>query len=735
MNTEIYLDANATLATLPAALAAADDAMRERFGNPSSSHAAGLRARAMLDGVRSRARRLLGAGAGQLTFTSGASEAIQTAVLSALCDIRARQRRGAAVGELLLYGATEHKAVPECLAHWNRVLGAGLLLQALPVDADGLHRLDALRELAPRAALVCTMAANNETGVVSDLAGIEAVLAACAPDALWLVDSVQALGKLRLELAATRIDYAPFSGHKLYAPKGIGMLYVRAGAPYTALMAGGGQEAGQRSGTENMAGIAALGAVLAALEDGATFRSHQQMAGYRERLAAALRRAFPSIVFNMPFEHSLPTTLNFSVAGLAAGELLDVFDAAGVRVSSGSACSASAAAPSYVLEAMGLPAWRCGAALRMSFGPMADDAFIDAACARIEACGAALRESCLLPYGLGGAQHDGVIQLSSGGACSYLVLDGAGRSCVVIDPLEALAGRIARFAHSQHLQVSAVLATDPERARAAAGLFAALGRYAPAGCTDALGWPQQGESAALGDGSLAAAIVLGRHLLVRLPQCDGVPGAVSYLLGDAGGAGLAADAVRFAFTGAAALPGGADQAMPAARQRAAVQRLAALVNADTVLCPGLDQRNLLCSTPAAAGRAGGVLAELLALQPRLSRAAAPAMDSVIGLEPAALENFLLTHPDARLIDVREGCEHAVGGAPAWHGRRAENVPLSRLPHEMAGWLRGERHPLVFFCRSGVRSARAAQCLHRLGYQNAWHVVGGVALASWRFGLI
>jgi cysteine sulfinate desulfinase/cysteine desulfurase-like protein/rhodanese-related sulfurtransferase len=728
MNSEIYLDANATSATLPAAIAAAEDAMRERYGNPSSSHAAGLKAKAMLDAVRSRARRLLGAGAGQLTFTSGATEGIQTAVLSALCDVRARQQNGEAVGELLLYGATEHKAVPECLAHWNRVLGTGLALQALAVDGEGRHRLDLLRQLAPRAALVCTMAANNETGVISDLAGIEAVLADCAPAALWMVDSVQALGKLRLDLAATRIDYAPFSGHKLYAPKGIGMLYVRAGAPYTALMVGGGQESGQRSGTENMAGIAALGAVLAALEEGAAFRTHQQLHEFREALAATLRQAFPGIVFNMPFAHSLPTTLNFSVPGLASKELLDLFDAAGVRVSSGSACSASKAAPSYVLDAMGLPAWRSSAAVRMSFGPMADEAFIEAACERIERCGAALRANCLLPSGASLEPHDGVIQLTSDGACSYLLLDAASRSCVVIDPLDALADRIAAFVRCQQLAVRAVLATDPLRARAGAGLLAALGDQAPAAAADALGWPHDSERVALGDGSLADGLALGRHRLVRLPQGDGTPGALSYLLGPVGAAGLAADDVRFAFTGNAALPGGADQAMPAARQRAAVQRLAALVNADTVLCPAMDQRNLLCSTPGAEGRAGGMLAELLALQPRLSRAAAPAMDSVIELAPAALENFLRTHPDARLVDVREGYEHTVGGARDWHGRSAESVPLSRLPHKMAEWLRGEQRPLVFFCRSGNRSARAVQCLHRLGYQNAWHVAGGVALS-------
>ena len=285
MHSEIYLDANATSVTMPAAIIAAEAAMRVRYGNPSSSHAAGLKAKAMLDSVRGLARRVLGASTGRLMFTSGATEGIQTAVLSALCAVRGRQQNGEAMGDLLLYGATEHKAVPEALAHWNRILGTGLTLQVLAVDADGRHRLDLLRQLAPRAAMVCTMAANNETGVVSDLAAIEAVLTDCAPKALWMVDSVQALGKRECALAATRIDYAPFSGHKLYAPKGIGMLYVRAGSPYTPLMAGGGQEDGQRAGTENMAGIAALGAVLAALEDGALFRTHAQLSAMRERLA------------------------------------------------------------------------------------------------------------------------------------------------------------------------------------------------------------------------------------------------------------------------------------------------------------------------------------------------------------------------------------------------------------------------------------------------------------------
>ena len=227
--------------------------------------------------------------------------------------------------------------------------------------------------------MVCTMAANNETGVISDLDGIGGVLRKSASPALWMVDSVQALGKMHLNLAATAIDYAPFLGHKLYVPKGIGMLYVRDGAPFTALMCGGGQESGLRAGTENMAGVAALGAMLEALEDGASFRSHTELSRFRLRLADALRAALPGVVFNAPFAATLPTTLNFSVPGLSSRELLDLFDAAGMRVSSGSACSSAKAAPTYVLAAMQLPRWRSAAAVRLSFGPMADEAFIDAA--------------------------------------------------------------------------------------------------------------------------------------------------------------------------------------------------------------------------------------------------------------------------------------------------------------------------------------------------------------------
>ncbi|MDQ2820450.1 MAG: aminotransferase class V-fold PLP-dependent enzyme [Pseudomonadota bacterium] len=576
----IYLDANATSPVLPAASAAAHAALSANFGNPSSTHAVGLRARAMLDATRACARRVLGAPTGRLLFNSGATEGIQTAVLSCLVALK---QKGVS-GGLLLYGATEHKAVPQAMAHWNAILGTGCEVRALPVDANGQHRLDLLAEWAPHAHLVCTMAANNETGVISNLADISRLLE--NSPALWLVDCVQALGKLALDLSASRIDYAPFSGHKLYAPKGIGMLYVRDGAPFTPLIAGGGQEEGQRSGTENMAGIAALGAVLAALEEGGTFHGHATLERYRERLAQALVTALPGLVFNMPFAHSLPTTINFSVLGRPGSDIVELFDAAGIQVSAGSACSSAKTAPSYVLEAMALPHWRAASAVRLSFGPAVDDAFIDAACARIAHCGAAL----VTPRMATGAAL-GAMRLATGG---WLLFHEASRACALVDAPQAPLALIAAEGYT----LQAVLDVDS-----------------------------------------VEPITLGAHHIAR-----GADGRYAY-------AGMTFDDA-----------------------------------------PAVDMRP------------------------------APV------LEHAQLADFFAAHPDARLVDVREAFEHAAGAA-SLAGRAPESNPLSRHAESIPAWLAEQGHALVFVCRSGGRSARAAATLRHLGRQRVYHLVGGFALAS------
>lgn len=736
---EIYLDANATTPVLPQARDAALATMAEDFGNPSSIHSTGLKARALMDSVRARARRVLGAGSGRLLFLSGATEGIQTAVLSALSALRSSSSAAAMKPELLLYGATEHKAVPEAIKHWNALLGLNLEVRAIPVGRDGRHDLDWLREHAPRAGLVCTMAANNETGVISDLDAIAAVLA--GGPALWMVDGVQALGKLPLRLAERRIDYAPFSGHKLYAPKGIGLLYVRDGAPFTPLLAGGGQEGALRSGTENMSGIAALGAVLAALEDGKTFRDHATLVAYRDRLTAALQQAFPGLVFNAPPELCLPTTLNFAVPGISSKLLLDLFDAAELRVSGGSACSAAKAQPSYVLQAMGLPAWQTAAAVRLSFGPVADRGFIDEACARIRICGESLRESCLDPSAPGQAlPADGLTRFVVDGACCYLLADAASRRAVVIDPLPELTERLAQWLTCQNYELAAVLDTHShgDHASSAPELLDAVGQSR--GDVDALGWPRGAET-----------IVLGTSKLTRMAIPGHTQDSTAYLLHDV-------QALRLAFVGDTVMPGALgrsdfEQSAPL-QYGASLGQLEQAVGPHTLLLPGHDYDDRFASTLAVECAAQPLLADVLsgrvdaagfaAAKAQLEQglvlteyqtvACGARVDSGCSqmsseLALTALHELLGRHPGLLLVDVREPYEQRLGHAPELGAAvHREAVPLSGLPNALTRWLGlPAETPVVFFCRSGNRSAQAAKALRRLGHEQAWSLSGGLAL--------
>jgi cysteine desulfurase len=336
---QIYFDCNATTPTLADAQEAALQAMQSLFGNPSSSHMAGLQARYILESTRKKAAQIVGSLPDEIIFTSGATEAIQSAVFSALVHAR---DRGAPPTSTLLYGATEHKAVPQAMEHWVRSLGLPYAVKAIPADKNGQLDQAWLKKELPGAILVATMAVNNESGVIQDLAALHQLLSQ-HPTVFWLVDCVQGLGKLELDFKKLRVDYAPFSGHKLYAPKGIGFLYCR------------------------------------------------------KRLVASLTRAFPKIQFNTPFQISVPTTINFSIPGFSSKELLDLFDSAGVRVSAGSACSSTAVTPSHVLMAMHLSEERAASAVRLSFGPATTLEEIEDGCEAIQQAAIALQGSCLLP--------------------------------------------------------------------------------------------------------------------------------------------------------------------------------------------------------------------------------------------------------------------------------------------------------------------------------------------------
>lgn len=379
---ELFLDANATTPVLPEIAEAMQHVTTTTFGNASSPHLAGLIPKSILQETRVLASRLFHGHDGRFLFNSGATEGINTAVLSALTD--ARNSKAVHTNPCLLYGATEHKAVPEALKHWNSVLGLGAEIIAIPVDSEGQLNMAFLQQHLSNALLLCTMGANNETGVVHDLAAIASVRNTISPEVPWLVDSVQVLGKLSLNLAALGIDYATFSAHKLYGPKGAGCLYVRNGSAYTPLQVGGGQESGERGGTENIAGVAAFRCIFSWLLglQPSPLNPLAVLQTYRQQLLAALQGVFPNLVLNQPATHCLPTTINFAVPDYSSGELIAMFDAAGIRVSAGSACS-TGKPRSFVLDAMGVPVWQSEGAIRLSFGPAASAQFIAQVCERL----------------------------------------------------------------------------------------------------------------------------------------------------------------------------------------------------------------------------------------------------------------------------------------------------------------------------------------------------------------
>lgn len=691
-NDEIYLDCNATTPVLPQIAQAVSHTMEQVFGNPSSSHITGLQARYILDNARRLGREVVGATRGELVFTSGATEGIQTAVVSALTHAK---QQGATKGKWLLYGATEHKAVPQALAHWNALLGTEAEMKAIPVDKNGLLDLDFIEAHVADALMICTMAVNNETGVRQDLAKLQQVIRQQAPQVPWMVDCVQMLGKGNLKLAETSIDYAPFSGHKLYGPKGIGFLYVREQRPFTPLIIGGGQEQGLRSGTENLPGIAALHTLFELLLDREqqVFKPVQTLQSYREQLLAALREAFPTLELNHALEYSVPTTLNFSVRGVPSRDIMDVFDAANIRVSSGSACS-SKVTRSFVLDAMGLEDWRSQSAVRLSFGPATEQATIDAACKRIKEAASALRQSCLLVSDTNedfDSELDGVVQLRFDAQCCYLIIDRQAREMAVIDPVPQLAERIEKLVECQHYRVKAVVTTEQQSKQSTAAMLAQI--ICAGGCDaerDNVGWPLHAQADCRSPQGCqlptTGCLLVGNRRLYRVGSRQPI-----YLLSSPIAPEQQAH-VDFAFIG----------------EQAAPELLTQAVSAKTILCGKWDEEF--------------AIAEQLAGLNNTSCGC-----ELVDIAPEKQQEWL-RRPETLVVDVREQQEHQV--TPLDLPAEVISVPLTRLIQFIYDHREDyAQRPIVCLCRSGHRSSVAAKALGRFGFCNVSHLTGGMALLS------
>jgi cysteine desulfurase len=359
MGVRAYLDWNATAPLRPQARRAIEAAL-DLVGNPSSVHAVGRAARALVEGAREDVAALVGAQARNVIFTSGGTEANALALSPSLTAAEARGRGRA------LISAIEHPSVRSG-GRFPRELR-----EDVPVTREGIvdigwlaERLAALNGSAP---LVSVMLANNETGVIQPVAQVAELTHAAG--GLLHVDAVQAVGRIPCDIKSLGADVLTLSAHKFGGPKGAGALVLanedlHIGEP---LIRGGGQEHNSRAGTENVIGIAGFGAAaqaaLASLADEAA-----RMAGARDRLEARLRDAAPSAVIFGATAPRVPNTTLVAMPGIKAETALIALDLAGVSVSSGSACSSGKVAPSHVLAAMGVAPELALGAVRISLGP------------------------------------------------------------------------------------------------------------------------------------------------------------------------------------------------------------------------------------------------------------------------------------------------------------------------------------------------------------------------------
>jgi cysteine desulfurase len=353
----VYMDYNATT-PLDGEVA---ELMREEmglFGNASSMHEAGRRARARVEEARAEVAELVGARPEGIIFTSGGSESNNTVFQTAF----ELGRRDASRRKILI-SAIEHPCVMNAAARLEEL---GFPLLRLRVDASGRLDEEAYRlALGPDVLLVSVMAANNEIGTLQDIPRLCAM--AHASGALFHTDAVQAAGKVAVDLAAWDVDYASFSCHKIYGPKGVGALYYKAGAALYPLIRGGHQEEGYRAGTYNAQGISAFGraariARLRLEEDAA------RLSRLKEELRRGILEGIEGVRINGDQEACLPNTLNCSFPGAEGEAILLSLDLEGIEASTGSACASGSLEPSHVLMATGLGPELAHGSIRFSLG-------------------------------------------------------------------------------------------------------------------------------------------------------------------------------------------------------------------------------------------------------------------------------------------------------------------------------------------------------------------------------
>lgn len=365
MKTRIYLDNNATTPVDEKVLEAMVPFFRTAFGNASSIHSFGQDARAAVEEARRFVADLLGAGSQEIIFTSGGTEADNTALWGVY-------RSGYRPGNHIVTSRIEHPAV---LATCKALEYTGAEVTYVPVNSSG--RVDPgeiAAAINERTILISVMHANNETGVIQPIEEISEL--ARARGIVMHTDAVQSAGKIPVDVQKLGVDLLSVSGHKFHAPKGVGILYMRKGTKLVPFLTGGSQERKRRAGTDNVSGIVGLGAA-ARLAKERLPEMASRVAGMRDRLENQIRSRIPGVQTNGHTEYRIPTTTNLSFDRLEGEAAVIAMDLEGVAVSTGSACSSGSLEPSHVLIAMGLRPETVQGSLRFSLAYHTSEAEID----------------------------------------------------------------------------------------------------------------------------------------------------------------------------------------------------------------------------------------------------------------------------------------------------------------------------------------------------------------------
>jgi cysteine desulfurase len=370
----IYFDHNATTPVDPAVAEVIARVMTEEFGNASSVHHFGQRAKAVLDDARSAVAALINAEPSEIVFTSGGTESDNFALRGVAEALEPTGRRH------LIASSIEHEAV---LVTLRALARRGWRVTLLPVGASGIVDPAALADaLTDETAIVSVMHANNEIGTIQPIAELAAL--AHGRGALFHTDAVQSIGKIPVDVRALSVDLLSLSAHKFNGPKGAGALWIKRGARVTAILTGGKHERNRRAGTENVPAIAGLG-VAARLAAKKAVADAARTAALRNRLEEAILAKVPGTAINGNREPRVPNTANISFEAVEAESLLIALDLEGVAVSTGSACSSGTLEPSHVLRAMGLPSPRTQNSIRLSLGAGNTEAEVDFVVAKLPA--------------------------------------------------------------------------------------------------------------------------------------------------------------------------------------------------------------------------------------------------------------------------------------------------------------------------------------------------------------